>query len=565
MKLYHNHPRHYLPTLIMGAALFIAFFVFLNGSLAQETAPSVETQNINPPEGIYDHDKAVAITKERGGPGGCKTEAACTVFCNGNQETCMTWAKDNGVMSTDKFDKYIGFAKEGGPGGCKTPDSCKSYCEDRSHFDSCLDSGEKLGIISPEQANQARKTGPGGCKTSQECNTFCENPQNQDVCIDSAVEEGFMTAEEAQKVREFKSRAQEFQNKVEGFKKRAEEYKGPEIKIDPGFDEEKAKELIKTQGGPGGCKTFEECQTFCDNSSNQEACFAFAEKHDLFKNKDQAEKIKKISKEGGPGGCKGEKECKQFCENEANFETCIGFAEKEGFLAPEEVEKAKKGIQALKEGGPLGCKTKETCETVCQDQANQDACFDWGRKNGLISEEDAKFMEEAKKFREELEKKRFEFEGKGLPGGSGGPGFQGQQGQFQGQPGNRQGEFPGPSQFPGRQGEFPGKPPSGEFPPGQMPPGFEGGGPSQGFHPPEGFRPPEGFNPQQTPVGQFPQGFQPPAGLQQPPSGTFIPPPGELIPPPTSPTPPPPPPPTPPSSLLQYSPFGAIFNFFFGR
>ncbi|MEK7578409.1 MAG: hypothetical protein AAB456_01675 [Patescibacteria group bacterium] len=543
MKFYHNHPRQYLLALIVGAAILLPFLFFINGSLAAE---------------IFDRNKAIEITKTQGGPGGCKTEADCTTFCNGNQEACMTWAKDNGVMSNDKFDKYIDFAKQGGPGGCKTPDSCKSYCEDKSHFDSCISSGEKLGIISPEQAKKARKTGPGGCITAKECQTFCEQPQNEDVCLDNIIQEegSSLTQEQAQSIREFNSKAREFRDKVKAFKKRSEDFKAPGVKFDPGFDETKAKQIIETKGGPGGCKTFEECKTFCDNPANQEVCFKFAEEQGLFKNKGEADKIKRIIKEGGPGGCKGEQECKQFCENDANFETCIGFAEKSGLLAPEEVQKAKKGIQAMKEGGPAGCKTKEACDKVCRDPANQEACFEWAKKNGFISEEEVKFMEEFKKVQGDFEKRRGEFES-GVQDGPGG--FQGQQGQFQGQ----QGEFPGrPGEFPGggRQGGF--QPPQGFQPPAgfQVPEGFK---PPEGFKEPEGFKLPEGFRP---PEGfKMPEGFKPPEGFQsppnfQPPAGTFTPPPGFVPPPGLT-----PPPATQPQTLIQYSPFGAILNFFLGR
>lgn len=596
MKSHYNYARQIVSwPLAIGLAVFVSFFVFINYSSAQETNLPAETQNINQPTEVFDREKAIAITKERGGPGGCKTEAACTSFCNANQEECMVWAKDNGVMSSDKFDKYIGFAKSGGPGGCKTESDCKSYCEAESHFDECIGFAEKQGIISKEDAQRAKKTGPGGCKTAKECNAFCEQPQNQNTCLDAAVAEGFMSEGEVQRVKEFQKTADEFRRRAEEFKKRAkEEFERPEIEeIDPGFDKEKAKQILETESGPGGCKTFDECENFCENPANQETCFKFAEDKGLFKNTEHIGKIKTIISEGGPGGCKGEKACRNFCEQEANFETCIGFAEKQGLIKPEELEKAKKGIKAIKEGGPLGCKTKESCETICEDPANQEACFNWAKSSGLISEEEVRFMEEAKKFRGEFEGKRAEFENRSR---------------------EQSGGFPGPSQFPGRSGEFPGKPPSGSFPPGQIPPGFEkefesrarefqqkG---SQGLHAPEGFegqkspegfRPPEGGQPtdqnqqfkeqyrqqyeqqyQQQQQQQFQQQYQqqqqqfqqPPTGgtFTPPPGGGFTPPPsGEFNSPPPSGSAPTPAPAPAPSSLLQHSPFGVILKFFLGQ
>lgn len=568
-----DHIKKNLHLFVFGITIFSFLIFLINTSFAQE---------LNPPENIYNREKAIEIVSgsENGGPGGCKTEEACDAYCGSNQAACMDWALSNGVISRENYDKYNDFSKQGGPGGCKTDEECRSYCEAENHFEACLEFAESQGIISADDAARARKTGPGGCKTEKECRAFCENPQNQESCIEHAVSEGFMTQAEARRVREFQKTADDFRNRAEEFRKRAEEgFERPKVKeLDPDFDEEKAKQLIETKTGPGGCKTFEECEAFCDNPSNQEACFKFAEENDLFKNREHAEKIKKVIKNGGPGGCRGEKECQNFCENEANFEVCIVFAEKEGFLPPEELEKAKKGIRALKEGGPLGCKTKETCETICQDPANQEACFSWAKEHGLISEEETKFIEEAKKFREEFESRRQQFESRS----------------------QRPDQFPGQTEFPGRKDEFPGQLPSGGFPPGQIPPGFERQEfeqrrgefeqregqqfspppgfegqfqkPPEGFRPPEEFKQPEGFHPPegfQIPEGfQVPDGFQPPAGFEPPtvefiqpptestPPTQFTPPPAEFIPP-SSET-------TQPQTLLQYSPFGAILRVFLG-
>lgn len=407
--------KKYFCVFSVSVALFAAFLVLTNISFAQEeTLPTDVKLPAGPKEtDVYDRQKAIEIASENGGPGNCNSVASCDAYCNtpANQADCMNWARANGVISDENYQKYYNVATSGGPGGCKSTSSCKSYCDDQAHFEECLSFGEKQGLISKEQAEKARKTGPGGCKTQKECRAFCENPQNQDVCIEHAVQEGFMSQAEADRIKEFQARAEEFKKKADEFRRQAEEFKPPEVEeIDPGFDEDKAKQILATQGGPGGCKTLNECEEFCENPNNQEACFTFAEQHDLFEHKEKAEKIKHLIKEGGPGGCRGEKACRQFCENEANFETCISFAEKSGLMSPGEIERAKKGIQALKEGGPAGCKTKDECEKVCQDPSNQEACLEWAKSHGLISEEDARFIEEANKIRGEFESRRHEFE-----------------------------------------------------------------------------------------------------------------------------------------------------------
>lgn len=415
----------------ISAAIFAVFFIFSSTSYSQE--------------GNFNKEKAIQVVLEQGGPGGCDSEASCAAFCDNqdNFETCTSWARSNGVIvSEENFEKQSRVVRQGGPGGCQTPGACRA---------------------------------------------FCEQPGNHDVCIDHAVQEGFMTRDEAQKIREFQTRADEFRKKAEEFRRQAGESRRPEVReVDPGFDENKARQILATQGGPGGCATFEECESFCDNSDNQSACFEFAEQNGLFTNKEEAEKIKRIMQEGGPGGCRGEKECHQFCENEANFEVCISFAEKSGLMPPEEIERAKKGIQALKEGGPAGCKTRETCESVCQDPANQQSCFEWAKKHGLMSDEELRFIEESQKIREQFDSRRQEFEGRHQDDSRPPEGFQ------------PPGEFLGPGGCTGAEEcrkycEDPThKEECGGFrtPSGQQPPGFGGNQPSEFNRPPEFNNPP---------------------------------------------------------------------------
>lgn len=491
------HKKHLHLSLGIGLAAFVALFVLASSSFGQE-APGGPTETE-----VYNREKAIQIASESGGPGGCDSAASCDAFCNTptNQKTCMDWALANGVISQSNYDKYSGFTAEGGPGGCKTPETCKSYCENESNFDECLEFGQKQGLVSEEQVRRARKTGPGGCRTKKDCQTFCENPQNQDVCIDHAVTEGFMSSEEAQRIKEFRTRADEFRRKAEGFRKQAGEFKRPGVEeIDPGFDEDKARQILAAQGGPGGCKTFDECEDFCENPDNQLTCFEFAEKNNLFANRKHAEKIKRIVQEGGPGGCRGEKTCRQFCDNEANFDVCLQFAEKHDLITPEELQKAKRGLEAIREGGPTGCRSKDECERVCEDPANQEACFEWAIKHDLISKEEAKFIEEAKKMREKFESRRHEFENRPPEGFKHPEGFRPPEGF------HPPGEFLGPGgcvgadecrkycSLPEHAKECEGF----RTPSGIQPPGFGGDRPTSEFRPElspqhEEFKPPEEF------------------------------------------------------------------------
>ena len=345
----------------------VAVFVLFNGVGAQE----------------IDKERAIDILQTQGGPGGCTDEASCSAFCENpdNFQTCVSWARQNGLISGDEAERAEKFARQG-----------------------------------------RQFSGPGGCTSPEQCKDFCEQPQNHEACIDFAVSQGFMTQEEANRIKEFRREGERFRDETERERERFEQ----EFEVDPEFDKDRALEIVESQGGPGGCSSMEECEVFCENPQNQEVCFEFAEKHNLFKNRGHAEKIKKILKEGGPGGCRGERECRQFCENPDNFETCLNFAKQNEFIPAEQVEKARRGIQALKEGGPGGCQTPKECQQICQKPENQDACFQWAKKHGLMSEEELRRIEEFKKRGEEL---RGEFERRGEefkpPEGFHPPGFGG--------------------------------------------------------------------------------------------------------------------------------------------
>ena len=63
----------------------------------------------------------------------------------------------------------------------------------------------------------------------------------------------------------------------------------------------------KTGGkGPGGCKGKDECEEFCGNPENQEACFNFGKEHNLISEekmkemREGAEKIKEVFKTAPP-------------------------------------------------------------------------------------------------------------------------------------------------------------------------------------------------------------------------------------------------------------------------
>lgn len=306
--------------------------------------------------GLASKESAAAASKlPEIGPGGCKSESECRSYCDdaGHFDECIAFGEQHGLMTKKEVDQARK-AVANGPGGCKGAKECQSYCNDEEHGLECAEYGHKQGFISDSDYQTIKQVkqggGPGGCKNQAECQSYCENPDHLDACLSFGEENGFISREQAVTVRK------------------------------AGFG-----------GGPGGCKGQEACRQFCEAPEHQSECIAFAEEKG-FMSKEEAQRARKFSSQTGPGGCKGN-ECRTYCENPEHAEECLEHAEREGLLPKEEVDRARKFVKIIQEGGPGGCKGREQCEAYCQDQSHREECFQFGKKQGLISSEEEKKIE----------------------------------------------------------------------------------------------------------------------------------------------------------------------------
>ncbi len=247
--------------------------------------------------------------REQGGPGGCKSEKECRAYCENpeNSEACIAFAESQGFMSKEDASRARQFTNKPGPGGCRG-EACRVYCENPDNAQECIAFAEENGFMSKEDAQRAKKfagkPGPGGCKGEQ-CRQFCDNPANQEACFQFAVENDLIPAGEIERIKKFKDIAQ--------------------------------------QGGPGGCRG-EACRAYCEDPARQEECFSFAKERGLLsaeelkmaeRGRELSQKVKEV---GGPGGCKSDSECQTFCKNPDNVEACLAFAVQQGNFKPEEAK-----------------------------------------------------------------------------------------------------------------------------------------------------------------------------------------------------------------------------------
>ncbi len=267
--------------------------------------------------------------------GNCSNKSACRDYCSKseNMEVCIKFAKDHGLMNKEeaaKAEKFRERVQAGkGPGGCNSPQSCESFCSNINNIETCLKFAEDNGfkdkkIEEGKKISAYLKSGgkmPGGCTSEASCKSYCSDFNHAEECFAFAEKVGLDTEEEA--------------GGPAGEKLEPEKFK-------------KFIELAKKGETPGGCKSKEQCESYCQSESNREECIAFGEKMG-FIDKKKAELFRKTGGKG-PGGCNSEASCKAHCNDPANQEACFKFAEEHGLIGEEEIKHAKEGFVRLRQG-----------------------------------------------------------------------------------------------------------------------------------------------------------------------------------------------------------------------
>lgn len=83
------------------------------------------------------------------------------------------------------------------------------------------------------------------------------------------------------------------------------------------------------------------------------------------------------------GNCNNCGECNDFCSNPINKEKCFAFGKKTGLLDEEQKQQV---IIYEKAKTELGCSSEESCRVYCQQEANFDKCKLFAAKNDIIDE-----------------------------------------------------------------------------------------------------------------------------------------------------------------------------------
>lgn len=344
------------------------------------------------------------LAAEGQGPGGCKSKEACEDYCNNmeHMDECISFAEKAGFMSGEELAeaKKVQAAIKRGikPPACGNKKSCDAYCESGEHMEECITFGMETGFLQGKELEDARKmlaaikrgVKPLPCKGKEACDAYCNNSENMKECMNFALEAGFMGEEEkvgAQKMLQALEKGAKpppCKGKEECDVYCSQEgHKEECIKffVAAGFMSEKDAEMMRQGGGfgqgpgqggpngPGGCKTKEECDVFCNNPANQETCRKFGEENGMPPGSNQGQMPPGGSGMGsmmppggqtGPGGCKSEEECKIYCQN--NPQNC------QQFMPPNQGQGGPMNPPmggGSQFSGPGGCQGPEACQAYC--------------------------------------------------------------------------------------------------------------------------------------------------------------------------------------------------------
>lgn len=168
----------------------------------------------------------------------------------------------------------------------------------------------------------------------------------------------------------------------------------PAAELTDDIKEEIIKELAYPIAELGNCQNQDACKAYCEKPENTEACTRFGISSGLM-TEDEAEIAQTVSEiseaSAGPGGCTSKESCESYCEKPENVDACLDYAEQNNIMTADDLAKARKVVQVLKEGikTPGDCASPITCKNYCSDNTHAVECVNFGKTAGLLTAEEA--------------------------------------------------------------------------------------------------------------------------------------------------------------------------------
>lgn len=133
----------------------------------------------------------------------------------------------------------------------------------------------------------------------------------------------------------------------------------------------------------GNCTSIAHCKSYCDDTSHQDACIAFAKKKGFYKETSlDTQKQTILQSAQAELGCNSEDSCRQICQQQANFEKCSAFAKKFSLTGGQQ-KSASEAATLQKAKNRLGCTSVDTCKVFCEKEENKQKCSTFAKETGL--------------------------------------------------------------------------------------------------------------------------------------------------------------------------------------
>lgn len=309
--------------------------------------------------------------------GNCRDAKECYLYCEIPANKAACWSYGKYVLNKDVLGEETDTEMEAEVrrlgitfpiaelGNCANVRECRDYCEQTEHHQTCTDFAKKHGLHrEDERAEQEEDElleaarNELGCTSKSSCLALCEQPENHEKCRAFAERHGLEHEDaepdpEKQRILE-KARTELGCESMESCRSICEQDKQRCMDFARRHGLHEEGDSPPPAGGPGGCRTQEECDRYC--REHEEECNRFKSEH--------PPEGEHGERETGPGGCDSDESCRRYCEEHPD--ECQGRPHTQDM--PREDQEHEETYYV----GPDGCKTEEDCRAYCE--AHPDQC-----------------------------------------------------------------------------------------------------------------------------------------------------------------------------------------------
>ncbi|MBI4039281.1 hypothetical protein HY388_00445 [Candidatus Daviesbacteria bacterium] len=260
-------------------------------------------------------------------------------------------------LSEEEVTKQYGFTFPIGElGNCQTIAECGNYCKKDGNLPACMAFVKKYQITKDDVLTFTISE-LDNCQMGSDCRNFCNRDENIAQCIDFADKYDLLSTSNIELAQKFT-------------------------------------QAVGSGGGPGGCKSLEQCERYCDDSSHTNECLDYVGKKNLLPI-EELNRVRKVAegfRQGAetPGHCRDYTECNVYCADYSHVNECSTYAKKVGYFSSEQAAEVERFLPLISRGAmPGGCKSKEACEEYCANDTHQGECADFSLSAGFLSKEDA--------------------------------------------------------------------------------------------------------------------------------------------------------------------------------